>query len=97
MPQAMIHDLFVAGLTLAITILAFIIQNKIKEGTETTKKLAFHDECLKHDKKVIDEQQKLDRALCHSILALLSHSINGNSIDKLKKAEEDLKNYLVEN
>jgi hypothetical protein len=30
-----------------------------------------------------------------SMLALLSHALNGNDVDSLKKAKEDLQNYLI--
>lgn len=30
------------------------------------------------------------------MLALLSHEINGNSVDKLRKAQDELTNFLIE-
>lgn len=61
-----------------------------------------HDEALKdHEKRIRDledktkEQDTFIKVLCNSILALVSHEINGNSIDKLKEAQKDLQNFLV--
>ena len=34
--------------------------------------------------------------LCRGMLALLSHEINGNSVDKLRKAQDELTNFLIE-
>lgn len=34
--------------------------------------------------------------LCKAMLAMVDHSVSGNSIDKLKQAKEDLQNYLIE-
>ena len=36
-----------------------------------------------------------NKVLCQGIVALLSHEINGNSIDKLRQAQTDLTNYLI--
>ena len=36
------------------------------------------------------------RALCRGVAALLSHEINGNSIEKLKKAQEGFTESLID-
>ena len=41
-------------------------------------------------------QEEGQRALCRGVLALLSHEINGNSVDKCKEALEIIKNHLIE-
>ena len=43
-----------------------------------------------------DEDRETSRAQCRAILALLDHSITGNSVDKLKSARERLQEHLVE-
>lgn len=40
----------------------------------------------------IDEGTRITQA---SLLALMSHAINGNDIDKLEKARDELQDYLV--
>lgn len=47
------------------------------------------------DKRItaIEEGNKV---LCRGILALLSHEINGNSSDKLKSAQTEITNYLID-
>jgi hypothetical protein len=37
-----------------------------------------------------------NRVTQRALLALMSHAINGNDIDKLKKAKDDLETYLTE-
>ena len=37
-----------------------------------------------------------NKALCHGVFALLSHEVNGNSVDKIKKAQDAMKNYLID-
>lgn len=54
-----------------------------------------------HEKRIIkletdsEDQDKFTKVLCNSVLALVSHEINGNSIDKLTDAQEELKDYLI--
>ena len=45
--------------------------------------------------KRIEELEKGNRILQKSILALLKHSIDGNNTEGLKKAEEELSDYLT--
>ncbi|MBQ6256223.1 MAG: hypothetical protein IJP78_07960 [Clostridia bacterium] len=68
------------------------------------------DRKLNNDKVRLDDQaQKLTRlgarndtleagqkAMCRGVLALLSHEINGNSTDKLRDAQTDINNFLIE-
>ena len=68
------------------------------------------DRKLANDKALLDDhtkqlasydtrfakQEEGQRVLCRGQLALLSHEINGNSIDKCKEAQEIIKNYLID-
>lgn len=47
---------------------------------------------LENHQKDTDEFTKI---MCNSMLALLNHAITGSSTDKLKEAEEEIKNYLI--
>lgn len=65
-------------------------------------KVMRHDEEIKdHEKRIkvledkTKEQDSFIKVLCSSILALVSHEINGNSIDKLRDAQKDLQDFLV--
>ena len=49
-----------------------------------------------NDDKRFKEIENANRIIQSSILALLQHAINGDDIEILKKAEERLKDYLVE-
>lgn len=40
-------------------------------------------------------QDSFTKVLCNSVLALVSHEINGNSVDKLKTAQEELQDFLI--
>lgn len=65
-------------------------------------KITFHDKALKdHETRIrkledhAKEQEGFIKVLCNSVLALVSHEINGNSIDKLKDAQKDLQDFLI--
>lgn len=61
-----------------------------------------HDEALKdHENRIKDLEEKTRdqdgfiKVLCNSILALVSHEINGNSTEKLMDAQKELQDFLV--
>ena len=41
------------------------------------------------------EQEGFIKVLCNSTLALVSHEINGNSLDKLRDAQKELQDFLI--
>ena len=84
----------------AITTLGGTINMIAKWKKES--KLEMHDKALKeHElriKKLEDDthdQESFTKVLCNSVLALVSHEINGNSIDKLEYAQEALQDFLI--
>ena len=70
---------------------------------EIDRKLAADKEAIvMHTAQLNAQEERVNRldndskALCHGVFALLSHEVNGNSIDKLQKAQEAMKNYLID-
>lgn len=51
---------------------------------------------LEEHRKRMDSMETGQRAICRGVLALLSHEINGNSVDKLKEAQTGISNYLID-
>lgn len=51
---------------------------------------------LKNDNERLKSMEEGNKVLCRGILALLSHEINGNSIDKLKSSQTEMTNYLID-
>lgn len=51
---------------------------------------------LDNDNKRIAVLEEGNKALCHGVLALLSHEINGNSVDKLQAEKDKMTTYLVD-
>jgi len=64
----------------------------IQEHTEQLKSI---DERLRQLEKANVNQDRYVAAMCETMLALLDHSITGNSIDKLKKARDEMNEFLV--
>ena len=52
-------------------------------------------ELEKQDQRITSIEEG-NKVLCRGILALLSHEINGNSVDKLTKARDEITDYLIE-
>ncbi len=62
---------------------------------EHTAKLEKHDGLLDNDKKRLDAIDEQQRILMRGIMALLSHEVNGNSIDKLKASLAEISDWLI--
>lgn len=58
-------------------------------------RLSRHDEFFGNDNKRLSAIEEGNRVTQQALLALMQHAINGNDVDKLKKAEDDLKTYLI--
>lgn len=58
-------------------------------------KFAEYDTYLKRDLIRIQSLEQGTLITLESIQALLKHSIDGNEIERLKKADENLSNYLI--
>lgn len=54
------------------------------------------DDRLKSDHERLKSMEDGNKVVCRGILALLSHEINGNSIDKLKASQSEMTNYLID-
>lgn len=80
------------------------LQPKLDEKfAEIDRKLAadkesieLHTTQLNANESRVKQLENGNKALCHGVFALLSHEVNGNSIDKLKKAQDGMKNYLID-
>lgn len=69
------------------------IQNQRLDALEAqVKKFA---EYLDRDNRRLNTLDEGNRVTQRALLALMSHAINGNDIDKLSKAKDDLESYLI--
>lgn len=72
-----------------------------KDAT-TLQTLAEHDRRFENDKRRLDahddqlgELRRMNQVQCVAMKALLSHEINGNSVDKLRNANDQLDAFLI--
>lgn len=74
-----------------------LIMNWKKESkiTKHDKTLLDHETRIKKLENDSEGQESFSKVLCNSVLALVSHEINGNSHDKLEKAQEELQEFLI--
>lgn len=54
------------------------------------------DKKLENDNERLKSMEAGNKVICRGILAMLSHEINGNSIDKLKASQTEMTNYLID-
>lgn len=55
------------------------------------------DTTLTDNNERIEKLEEGNKVICKALIAMLSHEINGNSVDKLQKAMSDLNEYLIDN
>ena len=81
-------------LTFTVTCILRLIEKKLEFEVKAT--FAEYDARFGRDKQKIETIEQGNRVTQKALLALLKHSIDGNNIDALKKAEEDLSQFLIE-
>ena len=75
--------------------------NLFRNWRKESKLLAHENQLQNHENRIKaletskSDQEAYIKVMCNTVLALVSHEINGNSVDKLKEAQEELKEYLI--
>ena len=70
---------------------------KIKESAGKTRHMVErHEKMLRADRERIATVEDQQRIMLRALMAMLSHEINGNSVDKLKKSVAEIQDYLIE-
>ena len=72
------------------------------KGSKNSELIQLHTEQLKRmDERLTvlestnRKQDQFVSTMCGAMLALLEHNINGDSIDKLKEAKEEMQEFLI--
>ena len=91
-PQDLMTFLWVGAALIAFTIALWTLVEKIKKRSQWRDNV---DAKLAADKSHIDGLEEGQRVICRGILALLSHEINGNSVEKLRDAQSGITDYLI--
>lgn len=66
-----------------------------KPSADLTKWRSDTDGKLDRDNKRLTALEDGNKVLCQGMLAMLNHEITGNSIDKLRKAQDLMNEYLI--
>lgn len=53
------------------------------------------EECLDKDKKHLDTLDEGNRVTQRALLALLDHALDGNNVEQMRSAKEELRNHLI--
>jgi hypothetical protein len=77
-----------------------VLKNRIQNlealtSTEYVKRFADYDKHFDDDLKRIRSIEEGNRITQRALLALLKHSIDGNEVDELKSASDELTKYLI--
>lgn len=68
-------------------------QNELLQ--EHSNLLKKHAELLEKDNQRLDDLEQQDRLVMQALFALLSHGIDGNDVDAMKKVKEQIQQYLI--
>ena len=66
-----------------------------KPDEDRDKMIKEHEKKLDNDHKRLAELEESNKIMMQSMLALMSHAIDGNHIEDLKQARDDLQKYLI--
>ena len=87
-----------AAVTVVVKIIQKMRQPELSQNERITaleSKIQKFEELFGNDNKRLVELEEGNRVTQQALLALLSHSINGNDTDKLTKARDTLQEYLI--
>lgn len=76
-------------------ILASIYRWSKNPDKERDEKLKKHGELLDNDNKRLKELEESNKIIMQSLLAIMSHELDGNHTEQLKQARDDLQKYLI--
>lgn len=79
----------------AVAIVYNLYKNIKKPDTERDEALKKHSEQLDNDNKRLKELEDSNKIIMKSMLALMSHELDGNHTEELTKARDDLQEYLI--
>lgn len=62
---------------------------------EMKARLDAHDKMLARDRERLDAMQEQSVIMLRGVKAILSHEVNGNSVDKMKQSMAEIDDYLI--
>ena len=71
------------------------IVNIRKPDKDRDDMIRIHSEKLDNDHKRLKELEESNKVIMHSLLAIMSHELDGNHTTELQRAHDELKEYLI--
>lgn len=68
------------------------VEDKVNEHERALEK---HMEYLAKDKQRLDDVEDSNRLIMRGLMQLMTHELDGNHVDKLKSARDDINDYLI--
>lgn len=65
-------------------------------NVELKQRFVEYENHFSKDLRRIETLEEGNKVTQKALLALLAHAIDGNNVEQLRKAEDDLKNYLID-
>lgn len=85
----------VATIAGAGAIIYKIYKSAKRPDTERDEALERHQRLLDNDNKRLKELEESNKIIMQSMLAIMSHEIDGNHVEDLKQARDELQKYLI--
>ena len=92
-PEMFMTFLIVAAALVGFVLLIWQLVDRIRAASKPARELA---QWRENTDKRLDASEKQGKIVLKGINALLSHEINGNSTDRLKSAQAEITNYLID-
>ena len=92
-PEMFMTFLIVAAALIGFVLLIWQLIDRIKAASKPAREMS---QWRSDTDKRLTASETQGKIMLKGLSALLSHEINGNSIDKLTKAQTEITNYLID-
>ena len=87
--------IYVCGLIAALWGLWKIVKELKKPNDDLKSAVSKHTQLLDNDNKRLKEYEESNRMILQCLLVIINHEITGNGIENLKRARDDLQEFLI--
>jgi hypothetical protein len=87
--------IYICGLIAALWGLWKIVKELKKPNDDLKAAVSKHTKLLDNDNKRLKEYEESNRMILQCLLVIINHEITGNGIENLKRARDDLQEYLI--
>ena len=85
----------IATIAGAVAVIYTVYKKARQPDTKRDEMLERHSNLLDNDNKRLKELEDSNKIIMQSMLALMSHAIDGNHTEDLKEARDELQKYLI--